>query len=176
MALSIARELVLFLRRPGGQAQFSTGISIPNAGPEPIVALATRILEDPSGRVHGEGRKVSDLAGIVNMSERSFFRSFRRTIGTTPARFVEEARANRAKTLLEETGSLLDEVAYDAGFGSVDAMLRSFQKIVGITPTAYRERFRISPSAPDGRPPHEADDAVLVAATERLNEGDPDGR
>ena len=146
MALSIARELVLFLRRPGGQTQFSTGINLPNTGPPAIVALATRILEDPSGRVHSEGRQVSDLAGIVNMSDRSFFRSFRRTVGTTPAKFVEEARVIRAKTLLEETGKLLDEVAFDSGFGSVDALLRSFQKIVGITPTAYRERFRISPA------------------------------
>ena len=148
MALSIARELVLFLRRPGGQAQFSAGVSIPAQGPAPIVALATRILEDPSGRLNGEGRQVYDLARSVNMSERSFFRSFSKVIGITPAKFVEEARVNRAKTLLEETEDLLDQVSYEAGFGSVDALLRSFHRNVGVTPAMYRERFKIGGGAP----------------------------
>lgn len=150
VALSVARELVLFLRRPGGQAQFSSGINLPSSGPAPIVSLAARILEDPSGRLHGEGRTVSDLAGIANMSERNFFRAFSTTTGTTPAKFVEEARVNRAKTLLEATGELLDVVAYEAGFGSVDTLLRSFQKIVGVTPTNYRERFHTAPAAEPG--------------------------
>lgn len=148
MALAVARELVLFLRRPGGQAQFSTGIHIPAEGPGPIIALATRILEDPSGRLHGEGRQVCDLARSINMSERNFFRTFSRVIGTTPAKFVEEARVNRAKTLLEDTDDLLDQVGYKAGFGSVDALIRSFHKNVGITPINYRERFKIGGTAP----------------------------
>lgn len=145
VALAVARELVLFLRRPGGQAQFGAGINVPSTGPEPILRLIARILEDPSGRLHAEGRCVPDLAALVNMSERSFLRAFSRTVGTTPARFVEEARLTRAKSLLEETSNSLDKIAYEAGYGSVDALLRSFQKKVGITPGAYRSRFGIIP-------------------------------
>jgi transcriptional regulator GlxA family with amidase domain len=145
VALSVARELVLFLRRPGGQAQFGVGLNVPSTGPEPIMQLIARILEDPSGRVHAEGRRVPDLAALVNMSERSFLRAFAGAAGTTPASFMEEARLTRAKSLLEETTNPLEKVAYEAGYGSVDALLRSFQKKVGITPGAYRSRFRTLP-------------------------------
>ncbi len=141
-ALSVARELVLFLRRPGGQAQFAAGQDVRLSGPEPVTQLAARILEDPSGHLYNEGRRVPDLAALVNMSERSFLRAFAKATGTTPARFVENARLTRAKLLLEETPRSLDWVAYEAGFGSVDALLRSFQKTVGISPGAYRSRFR----------------------------------
>jgi transcriptional regulator GlxA family with amidase domain len=142
MARAVARELVLFLRRPGGQAQFGAGIALSATAPGPISQLAARILEDPSGQIHGEGRQVPELAASVNMSERSFLRAFSRTIGTTPARFVEEARLTRAKTLLEETLHPLAVIAHEAGFGSVDALLRSFHKKVGVTPGAYRDRFQ----------------------------------
>jgi transcriptional regulator GlxA family with amidase domain len=144
VARAVARELVLFLRRPGGQAQFGAGIDLPAEGPAPILRLAARILEDPSGQIHGEGRQVPDLAALVNMSERSFLRAFAKTVGTTPAKFVEEARLTRAKTLLEETGHALEQVSHAAGYGSVDALLRAFQKRVGITPGAYRARFGVA--------------------------------
>lgn len=146
-ALSVARELVLFLRRPGGQTQFSAGLNLPTNGPGPIAALAARILEDPSGRIHGEGRRLSDLARSVNMSERTFLRAFRKATGTTPARFVDEARIMRAKALLEETADPLDRVAHKAGFGSVDALSRSFHRSAGITPGAYRDRFGAAAAA-----------------------------
>lgn len=150
VALAVARELVLFLRRPGGQAQFGAGLDLPSTGPEPILRVAARILEDPSGRFHGEGRRVPELAELVNMSERTFLRAFSATTGTTPAKFVEEARLTRAKTLLEETPHGLDRIAHEAGYGSVDALLRSFQKKVGITPGAYRDRFRTAPGRASG--------------------------
>lgn len=147
VALSVSRQLVLFLRRPGGQAQFGVGLGVPASAPEPIQKLAMRIVEDPSGELHGEGRRVPDLAALVNMSERTFLRTFTKAAGTTPAKFVEEARLTRAKALLEETVDNLDGIAHQAGYGSVDALLRSFQRKVGITPAAYRERFHISSSA-----------------------------
>jgi len=143
VALAVARELVLFLRRPGGQAQFSTGMALPARGPAPIVALAARFLEDPSGLKSAEGRRIADLADAVNMSERTFLRAFRTATGTTPAKFVEEARIARAKTLLEETRDPLDRVAYEADYGSVDGLLRAFRKAMGITPGDYRSRFGI---------------------------------
>lgn len=141
VARAVARELVLFLRRPGGQAQFGAGLELPAAAPGPIGQLAARILEDPSGQIHGEGRAVPELAARVNMSERNFLRAFTKATGTTPAKFVEEARLTRAKALLEGTADPLEKVAHAAGYGSVDALLRSFQKRVGITPGAYRARF-----------------------------------
>lgn len=163
VALSVARELVLFLRRPGGQAQFGVGLNVPSTGPVPIMQLIARILEDPSGRLHAEGRRVPDLAALVNMSERSFLRAFAGAAGTTPARFVEEARLTRAKGLLEETSNPLDKVAYEAGYGSVDALLRSFQKKIGITPGAYRSRFRTMPG------PQHADTSSEVSLAKRLS-------
>jgi transcriptional regulator GlxA family with amidase domain len=141
LARAVARELVLFLRRPGGQAQFGAGLDLPAAGPGPISQLAARILEDPSGQIHREGRAVPELAALVNMSERNFLRAFSKATGTTPAKFVEEARLTRAKALLEETVDPLEKIAHAAGYGSVDALLRSFQKRVGITPGAHRARF-----------------------------------
>ena len=147
VARSVARELVLFLRRPGGQAQFGAGIDLSATTPGPISELAMKILEDPSGRHHAEGRHVAALAALVNMSERTFLRAFSKAIGMTPAKFVEEARLTRAKTLLEDTTHPLEKIAFEAGFGSVDALVRSFQKKVGITPGAYRNRFRSGGSA-----------------------------
>ena len=141
VARAVARELVLFLRRPGGQAQFSVGLDLPASGPEPILQLAARILEDPSGKIHGEGRRVPELAELAKMSERTFLRAFTTATGTTPAKFVEEARLTRAKSLLEETALGLEQVAFEAGYGSVDALLRSFHTRLGVTPGVYRERF-----------------------------------
>lgn len=144
MARAVARELVLFLRRPGGQAQFGAGLNLPAKGPEPILQLAARILEDPSGQLHDEGRRVPELAALANMSERTFLRAFTAATGTTPAKFVEEARLTRAKSLLEETTQGLEQVAFEAGYGSVDALLRSFHSRLGLTPGAYRARFAVA--------------------------------
>ncbi len=147
VARAVARELVLFLRRPGGQAQFGVGLNLPSNGPEPILRLAARILEDPSGRLHGESRRVPELAALANMSERTFLRAFVATTGTTPGKFVEEARLTRAKSLLEETTQGLEHVAHEAGFGSVDALLRAFHTRMGVTPGAYRARFAAAGTA-----------------------------
>jgi transcriptional regulator GlxA family with amidase domain len=147
VALAVARELVLFLRRPGGQAQFSAGMALSASGPKPLAALAARILDDPSGRRSGEGRTTADLAAAVAMGERTFLRAFRKATGTTPGRFVEEARLARAKLLLEQTADPLDRIAFDAGYGSVDGLTRAFRRAMGLTPGAYRARF--GPVRPD---------------------------
>lgn len=150
VARAVARELVLFLRRPGGQAQFGVGVDLPSSGSEPILRLAARILEDPSGQLHGEGRRVPELAALAGMSERTFLRAFAAATGTTPARFVEEARLTRAKSLLEETTLGLEQVAFEAGYGSVDALLRSFHTRLGVTPGSYRARFAVAGTASTG--------------------------
>lgn len=151
VARSVARELVLFLRRPGGQAQFGVGLNLPATGPDPILRLAARILEDPSGQIHGEGRRVPELAALAQMSERTFLRAFAAATGTTPAKYVEEARLTRAKSLLEETTQGLEQVAHAAGYGSVDGLLRSFNMKMGVTPGAYRARFAVAGTASTGQ-------------------------
>ncbi|QOT79889.1 GlxA family transcriptional regulator [Cupriavidus basilensis] len=146
VALAVARELVLFLRRPGGQSQFSTGLRLQcNATPR-LRALLAAIIDDPRGDLRGPV-----LAARAGMSERTFARAFARETGEPPARFVEGARVERAKTLLEGSEWRLERIAERAGFGSVDALHRAFLKRIGVTPGEYRERF-----GPPARGPAEA--------------------
>lgn len=138
-ALAVARELVLFLRRPGGQSQFSAGLQVQATAAPPIQALVAALVADPTGDC-----SVAALAGRVGMSERTFARSFRRETGFSPAQFVEAARVERAKALLESSAWPLARVAQRAGFASVDALQRAFMKRVRITPGQYRERFGVA--------------------------------
>ena len=140
-ALAVARELVLFLRRPGGQSQFSAGLQVQAAAAPPIKALTASLLADPTGDC-----SAAALAGRAGMSERTLARAFRAETGFTPAQFVEAARVERAKALLESSAWPLARVAQRAGFASVDALQRAFVKRVRITPGQYRERF--GPLAP----------------------------
>ncbi|HYE51832.1 MAG TPA: helix-turn-helix domain-containing protein [Azospirillaceae bacterium] len=135
-ALQVAKELVLFLRRPGGQSQFSAGLAAQASATPRLRDLLTAIMENPTGNL-----SLPALAGRVGMTERTFTRTFRSQTGTTPARFVEAARIDRAKTLLETSTWPLARVAERAGFGSPDALHRSFLKRLGVTPGDYRERF-----------------------------------
>ena len=140
LALSVARELVLFLRRPGGQTQFSQGAGLQAGGEPRLARLAARIIDDPAGGP-GDGRSLPDLATTVGMSERNFLRAFRKATGQTPARFVEEARLARVRSLLEASTDPLERIAERAGYGSTDSLFRAFRKAMGITPQDYRARF-----------------------------------
>ncbi|RQS63616.1 helix-turn-helix domain-containing protein [Burkholderia sp. Bp8963] len=136
VALAVARELVLFMRRPGGQSQFSAGLKIQaNATPR-LRALITSIIDDPTGDLSGPA-----LAERAGMSERTLSRVFRKEAGCTPGHFVEAARVDRAKALLETSDWPLARIAERAGFGSLDSLHRAFLKHVGATPGFYRERF-----------------------------------
>jgi len=135
-ALAVARELVLFLRRPGGQSQFSAGLGIQVLSASPLRALVAEIIADPTGDLRSQA-----LAARVNMTERTFSRAFRKEVKTTPAAFVEQARVNRAKAMLEVSDWPLARVAERSGFGTPHALHRAFQRQVGITPGEFRERF-----------------------------------
>jgi transcriptional regulator GlxA family with amidase domain len=135
-ALAVARELVLFLRRPGGQSQFSAGLDVQVSAESRLRRLVTELMEDPTGDL-----SVPALASRVGMSARSFSRNFRRDAGVAPAQFVELARLARAKALLEASDWPIERIAERAGFGSRDGLQRAFQKHVGITPADYRSRF-----------------------------------
>ncbi|QFS40452.1 GlxA family transcriptional regulator [Burkholderia cepacia] len=137
-ALAVARELVLFVHRPGGQAQFSVGLDIQaNATPR-MRTLLTGIADDPTGDLG-----VAALAARMHMSERTFARNFLKETGRSPAQFVLAARVERAKALLERADWPLERIAERSGFGSVDALQRAFAKQVGVSPHDYRARFGV---------------------------------
>jgi transcriptional regulator GlxA family with amidase domain len=135
-ALAAARDLVLFLRRPGGQSQFSAGLDAQAGASSRLRDLIVWMVEHPEGDLC-----VSALAARAGMSERHFARVFRNETGQTPARFAEVVRVDRAKTYLEDADWPLARVAERSGFGSVDSLHRGLRRRLGITPEQYRERF-----------------------------------
>ncbi len=137
LALAVAQRLVVFLKRPGGQSQFSAQLRAQAAAPEPLRELQTWILERPEADL-----SVEALAGRVAMSPRNFARVFAKEVGTTPARYVEQARVEAARRRLEESSAGVEEIADACGFGSSETMRRAFLRTLGVPPTDYRGRFR----------------------------------
>jgi len=136
VALAAARELVMFLRRPGGQAQFSAQLAVQFAQHEPLSDLQAYILDHPP-----DDLSVETLARRVAMSPRNFARVFTREVGTTPARFVTSVRVETARRLLEESSESLETICAMSGLGTLESMRRAFLRVVGIPPGQYRERF-----------------------------------
>ncbi|MEZ5229652.1 MAG: helix-turn-helix domain-containing protein [Acidimicrobiales bacterium] len=142
VAQSVARHLVLFLRRPGGQSQFATPVWSDPVGRVGIRAAQELVHEDPSADL-----TVRALARAAGMSERHFTRVFAEEIGCSPARYVERLRIEAARNVLERSDDGLDTVARRCGFGSAETLRRAFLRQVGVTPGAYRDRFRLDSSA-----------------------------
>lgn len=136
VALAVARELVMFLQRPGGQAQFSAQLSVQMAEQEPLRDLQVHIQEHP-----GEDLSVERLAKRVGMSPRNFARVFAQEVGMTPARFVASVRVETARRLLEESSETLDAICGLSGLGTPESMRRAFLRTLGVPPGQYRERF-----------------------------------
>ena len=134
LAHEAARELVLFLRRPGGQPQVSVSLASQASEMASIRELQIWIAEQLEARL-----SVDDLADRMAMSVRNFERVFTREVGTTPSQYVLQMRVEAARRLLERTDGGLKRVASTAGFGSVDVMRRAFVRLLGITPRRYRE-------------------------------------
>jgi transcriptional regulator GlxA family with amidase domain len=135
VALAVARYLVVFLKRPGGQAQFSTALSLQSA-------------EDQFGALHDWiNRHLADdislpmLADQAGMSERSFSRHYAEATGLTPARAVERLRVEAARRMLSESRLPVKRISQRCGFGSEETMRRSFLRILSATPQDYRARF-----------------------------------
>ncbi len=133
-ALSVARELVVFLKRPGGQAQFSQTLKL-QQGDGRFDRLHGWILENLAGDL-----SLAQLADNANMSPRSFSRRYREATGRTPARAIEEIRIEAARRMLER-GQPVNQTARRCGFGSEETMRRGFLRVLGTNPRAYRERF-----------------------------------
>jgi len=137
LALKVARALVFFLRRPGGQNQFSALLS----SPEDFRSKPLRELQVWCAENLQQDLSVECLASRVAMSPRNFARVFVREFGTTPAAFVENLRIDASRGILETTAHGLKEIAALAGFHSAEVMRRAFQRNVGVSPERYRERF-----------------------------------
>jgi transcriptional regulator GlxA family with amidase domain len=143
LALAVARGLVLFLKRPGGQSQFSAQLSSQLASRQPLQELQAWIVEN----VHAD-LSVDALAARVGMSPRNFARVFTREVGATPALFVEIARVEAARRRLEEDGGRgIEAVAAECGFGSAETMRRAFLRRVRVSPSDYRTRFQANLSS-----------------------------
>ncbi len=135
VALAVAQELVLFLKRPGGQSQFSRHLQAQQRD-DLFGELELWILEHLDADL-----SVEALARRVSMSPRHFARLFAQRVGTSPAAYVRRVRVEAARRRIEEGAGRLKQVARHCGFADEQTLRRSFQQLVGITPADYRERF-----------------------------------
>jgi transcriptional regulator GlxA family with amidase domain len=136
LALEVARVLVVFLRRPGNQGQFSVSLATQSMERKPLHELRVWMAEHLTADL-----SVPALAQRVAMSPRNFQRVFTNEAGKSPARYVEELRIETARRLLERTTQSMDEIADRCGFGSADVLARAFTRVLQSTPGEYRNRF-----------------------------------
>lgn len=142
-ALRVARQLVMYLKRPSGQSQFSVPL-------EPV--STTRRIEDLRHHITrhlDEPLTLADLAATAHISERQLTRIFKAELGTTPSAYVESARVERARNQLETTDATLERITTLCGFGTTDTLIRAFRRRLDTTPMEYRRRFR---AVPETRP------------------------
>lgn len=137
MSLFVARMMVVFLRRPGGQTQFSAFLEGEAKSRHDIRELQAWLVANPSSNL-----TVEALADRMAMSPRNFARLFRSETGMTPAKYVEHARVEAARCKLEQTALLMETIAKSCGFGTSERMRRSFLRVLGVGPQDYRMRFR----------------------------------
>jgi transcriptional regulator GlxA family with amidase domain len=137
LALQVARNLVLYLRRPGGQSQFSAALSMQLTDRKPLRELESWVLDNLNKPLN-----VPALAERVAMSPRNFARVFIKEMHTTPAKFVERLRVEAARRRLEESRNSLETIAGECGFGNVNSMRNVFQRALRIAPGQYRRHFR----------------------------------
>lgn len=136
VALTIARHLVVFLRRPGNQAQFSAQLEAQTARREPLRDVQQFITEHPGGDL-----SVEALAARARLSPRHFSRAFQAETGVTPGRYVERVRVEHARRLLEDSREGVAQISRACGYGTPEALRRAFVKTLGQSPAEYRRRF-----------------------------------
>lgn len=135
LARSVARGLVVFMQRPGGQSQFSAPLEVRPARTPALRSVVDLVAAQPALE-----HTVASLAAVAGVSPRHLGRMFAAELGTTPAKFVEQVRLDHAKALLD-AGSGVAEAAQAAGFGSPETMRRVFVARLGVPPSGYRDRF-----------------------------------
>ena len=136
-ALDIARHLVVFLRRPGNQAQFSAQLAGQLANREPLRDVQQWIADHPAADL-----SVEALASQASLSPRQFARAFAAEVGMPPGRYVDRVRLETARRRLEDTADGVEQTARSCGYGTPEAMRRAFLRTVGVSPGEYRRRFR----------------------------------
>jgi transcriptional regulator GlxA family with amidase domain len=136
VAQTVARWLVLYLRRPGGQTQFAAPVWMPRAKRAPIRRVQEAIESEPGGP-----HSIDDLARRAAMSPRHFTRVFTGEVGEAPGQYVERIRTEAARRQLEETEDTVVAIAARCGFGTAETMRRNFIRRVGIPPDQYRKAF-----------------------------------
>jgi transcriptional regulator GlxA family with amidase domain len=135
-ALAVARHLVVFLRRPGGQAQFSAQLRAQAARREPLREVQQWISEHPAADL-----SVHRLADRAGLSPRQFARAFAAETGVPPGRHVAAIRLEAARRMLEDCSAGIEQVARACGYGNCEAMRRAFIRALGVPPASYRNRF-----------------------------------
>ncbi len=148
IALLIARHLVMFLRRPGNQSQFSATLHAQEPRAEPLREIQREVLQDVAGE-----HTVEAMAARAHMSPRHFARAFRAQTGTTPARYVESVRLEAARRWLEESGEPISAIAQSCGFGTAETMRRCFLRALRVGPSEYRRRFQAAGDGAASLPP-----------------------
>ena len=152
LALWVARRLVVFLKRPGGQSQFSETLTAQAAGTGPIDRIRLHIVENPRADLN-----LATLADVAGTSPRQLSRLFRAQLGVSPSAYVEATRIDAARRLLEDSSAPIKVIAHAAGFGSTATLRRAFLRRLHVTPLEYRRRFQSSASDA----PHDDRDSAL---------------
>ncbi len=137
VSLAVAKRLVVFAQRRGGQSQFSPYLSAPADETSPVAKVQAYVMEHI-----GETLTVDKLAQVAGMSARNFARAFVQLADMTPHEFVERARVDAARNALESSDAPMKTVAYDCGFGTADRMRIVFMRRIGVSPNDYRTSFR----------------------------------
>ncbi|MFI9722610.1 GlxA family transcriptional regulator [Streptomyces sp. NPDC052396] len=140
VALAVARHLVVFLRRPGNQRQFSAQLAAQTAQRPALREVQHWITEHPEADL-----SVPALAAQAGLSPRHFARAFRSEVGQSPGRYVDSVRLEAARRLLEDTAESVEHISRACGYGTPEAMRRAFLRALGTGPAEYRRRFRPSP-------------------------------
>ena len=136
-ALAVARHLVVFLRRPANQAQFSTQLAAQLADREPLREVQRWIADHPAADL-----SVQTLASRASLSPRQFARAFATEVGVPPGRYVDRVRLETARRRMEDSADGVEETARRCGYGTPEAMRRAFIRALGVSPAEYRRRFR----------------------------------
>ncbi|MEU6180114.1 GlxA family transcriptional regulator [Streptomyces coeruleorubidus] len=137
VAHAVARQLVLFLRRPGGQSQYSVALWSRQPATDPVRAAVAAIHADPSAR-----HDIAGLAAHAGLSPRHLQRRFTAELGVPPAAYVERVRVEAAQRALTEGDESVEAIARRYGFGTAETLRRTFHRRLGIAPSDYRARFR----------------------------------
>ncbi|GGN34182.1 AraC family transcriptional regulator [Streptomyces fuscichromogenes] len=146
VARAVAKDMVVFMQRPGGQSQFSVRTHTPRARQEMLRRVLDAVAEDPSAP-----HTLAAMARRAGVSPRHMTRLFHDEMATTPARYVEQVRMEAAQAMLEGSDDPMATVARRTGFGSAESLRRAFTRNLGVTPGAYRARFRTTHTAADDK-------------------------